>query len=151
MAFKITQFVAIVLAVLALVPAGAHLFELPHKIGMTQEQYFTVQAIYRGWALFGIPLIGAIVAAAVLAIMLRDQPLPFWLVVVTLVCLAAGLAVFFSWIYPANQATRNWTVAPMDWAELRKRWEYSHAANAVLNFTGFCTLVLSVLTTGRKD
>ena len=72
MALKTMQFVAIVLAALALIPAGAHFFELPHKIGMAQEQYFTVQSIYRGWALFGIPMIGAIVVTAILAIILMQ-------------------------------------------------------------------------------
>jgi hypothetical protein len=38
----------------ALVPVGAHLFELPNKIGLSEEHYFLVQSIYRGWALFGI-------------------------------------------------------------------------------------------------
>jgi hypothetical protein len=34
---------ALVLTALALVPAGAHLFALPNKIGLAQEQYFIVQ------------------------------------------------------------------------------------------------------------
>lgn len=149
MVLRTVQFVAVILMVLTLIPAGAHLFELPHKIIMTQEQYFTVQGIYRGWALFGIPLIGAIVVAVILAVMLRAQPVPFRLVVATAVCLAAGLAIFFTWTYPANQATQNWTVVPADWMSLRARWEYSHAANAALNFVAFCTLALSILATRR--
>ena len=36
-----------ILTALALVPAGAHLFELPNKIGLAQDQYFIVQSIYR--------------------------------------------------------------------------------------------------------
>lgn len=147
MALKTVQFFAAVLMALALVPAGAHLFELPHKIAMTQEQYFTVQSIYRGWSLFGIPLIGGLVVTAVLAIMLRAQQLPFSLALVAVLCLAAALAVFFVWTYPANQATQNWTVAPDDWARLRAQWEYAHAVNAVLSFVGFCALMLSILTT----
>jgi hypothetical protein len=39
------------LTALAVVPAGAHFFELPNKIRLSQEQYFTEQGIYRGWAL----------------------------------------------------------------------------------------------------
>jgi hypothetical protein len=45
-----------------LVPSGAHLFALPNKIGLAQDQYFVVQNIYRGWALFGIVLFGALIA-----------------------------------------------------------------------------------------
>lgn len=58
MALRAVQFLAIVLTALALVPAGAHLAELPNKIGLDQEAYFIVQSIYRGWALFGIALFG---------------------------------------------------------------------------------------------
>jgi hypothetical protein len=68
------QFLAIVLIALALVPGGAHLLELPNKIGLSQEQYFTVQGIYLGWALpAGVVLIGALAASLVLTIMLRGR------------------------------------------------------------------------------
>jgi hypothetical protein len=40
------RFLAVILTALALVPAGAHFFELPNKIGLSQEEYFTVQRIY---------------------------------------------------------------------------------------------------------
>jgi hypothetical protein len=50
---RLLQFVAVILTALALVPSGAHMFELPHKIALTEEQYFVVQSIYRGWSLFG--------------------------------------------------------------------------------------------------
>ena len=62
MGLRSVQFLAVILTALALVPAGAHLFELPNKIGLEQESYFIVQNIYRGWALFGIVLFGALAA-----------------------------------------------------------------------------------------
>jgi hypothetical protein len=68
------RFFAVILTALALVPAGAHLFELPNKIRLSQEQYFTIQGIYRGWALFGFVLLGAIGANLVHAILIRDEP-----------------------------------------------------------------------------
>jgi hypothetical protein len=54
------------------------------------------------------------------------------------------LAVFFAWTYPANQATRNWTVITEDWQGLRTQWEWSHAASAVLTFTALCCATLSL-------
>jgi hypothetical protein len=54
MARKIAHFLAI--ALLAFVPGGAHLAEMAVKMGLTQESYFTVQQIYRGWSLFGIAI-----------------------------------------------------------------------------------------------
>jgi hypothetical protein len=56
-----------------LVPNGAHLFALPNKIGLAQDQYFVVQNIYRGWALIGIVLFGTLIANLVLAILLRGR------------------------------------------------------------------------------
>jgi hypothetical protein len=73
MALKAMQFVALMLTALALVPAGAHLFELPNKIGLSQDRYFIVQQIYRGWALFGFVLLPATASNLVLAIMLGKR------------------------------------------------------------------------------
>jgi hypothetical protein len=145
MRLKIVQFLAIVLTGLALVPAGAHLFELPNKIALGQEQYFIVQGIYRGWILFGFVLFPALAANLVLAAMLRGQSGAFRLAVLAVLCLAANLMIFFAWTYPANAATYNWTTMPANWSELRRQWEYSHAVNAVLMFAAFCSVVLSTL------
>jgi len=146
MGVRVMQFLAVMLTALALVPAGAHFFELPNKIALSQEQYFTVQAIYRGWALFGFVLIGALAANLGLAIALRRQKTPFRLALLAFLLVAATLAIFFTWTYPANQATANWTVAPENWEALRLQWEYAHATNAVLTFVALCALMLSTLT-----
>jgi hypothetical protein len=45
MNLKVSQFSAIVSTALALVPSGAHFFELPNKIGLSQEEYFTVPLV----------------------------------------------------------------------------------------------------------
>ena len=105
MGLRVVQFLAIVFTALALVPAGAHLFELPNKIGLPEHDYFVVQNIYRGWALFGIVLFGALAANLALAVLVRRQRAPFWLVVAAFLLVAATLAIFFTWTYPANQAT----------------------------------------------
>jgi hypothetical protein len=147
MALRTVQFLAVVLTALALVPGGAHFFELPNKIGLPQDQYFVVQSIYRGWALFAIAIFGAMAADLIAAILLHRQPLPFWLTVYGLVALAVMLAVFFTWTYPGNVATRNWTVVVDNWQVLRTHWEYSHAVNAVITFTSFCAVLLAAMTT----
>lgn len=138
------KFLAIVLTALALVPGGAHLFALPNKIHLTESNYFIVQNIYRGWALFGIVLFGALLANLALAWATRGQR-AFAFVLVNLVCLVATLVIFFAFTFPANQATNNWTVVPADWQQLRWQWEVSHAVNAVITFVGFCSLALSLL------
>jgi hypothetical protein len=147
---KAVQFVALVLAALALVPGGAHLFALANKIGLTAEQYFIVQNIYRGWSLLGIVLVGALLANLVLAALLRGRGTPFVLAMTAVLGLALSLVIFFTWTYPANLATNNWTTIPANWELLRREWEYSHAANALVTLASFCALALSVLETRDK-
>ena len=149
MALKSLQFLALMLTALALVPAGAHLFALPNKIDLAQDQYFIVQQIYRGWALFGAVLIPNLLLVLALTILLRHERAAFRLALTALACLALSLLVFFIWTYPQNVATHNWTVAPAGWTDMRMRWEYAHAVDAVLTFIGFCALVLSTLQAPR--
>jgi hypothetical protein len=146
---KIVQFLALLLNALALVPAGAHLFALANKIGLSAEQYFIVQNIYRGWALFGIVLLSALVANLLLAIALRGRGPPFGFALVAFLCIALTLVIFFTWTFPANQATQNWTAIPANWEQLRRQWEYSHVANALVTLVAYGSVVLSVLTMRR--
>lgn len=150
MAMKTVQFLAIVLVAVALVPAGAHLLELVNKIGMARNEYLTAQQIYRGWALLGIVLIGAIAATFVLALFSRPQRTAFRFAAAAFLLLLATLVTFFVWIFPANQATANWTTAPENWQALRTRWEYTHAANAVLTLAAFVSTVVSALAWSRQ-
>jgi hypothetical protein len=78
---KVVQFLAVVLTALALVPGDAHAFALLNKIDLAAEPYFIVQSIYRGWALFGIVVIGALLADLALTLMLRRRggAPSFWL------------------------------------------------------------------------
>ena len=138
------KFLAIVLTALVLVPGGAHLFSLPNKIALTESNYFIVQNIYRGWALFGVVLFGALFANLALARAMRGRR-AFVFVLICLGCLVANLVIFFAFTFPANQATNNWTEVPADWQELRWQWEVSHALNALIAFVGFCSLALSLL------
>jgi hypothetical protein len=48
MNLRVVQFRAVVLTALAVVPAGAHLFELPNKINLPRDAYLTVQGVYAG-------------------------------------------------------------------------------------------------------
>lgn len=146
MPLKTTIFLALVLTALALAPSAAHLFELPNKIGLSQDQYFIVQNIYRGWALLGSVVIAAILINLLLVYLLWAQLPARWFALLAFVCVLGGLIVFFTWTYPANVATDNWTAVPENWRALRTQWEYSHAANAVLTFVAFCSLTLAALT-----
>lgn len=146
MASKLLPFLALVLTALALVPAGAHLFALPNKIGLDEQDYFTVQSIYRGWALLGAVLLGAILANFLLALRARRRrPAASPWALAGFLLTTASLGVFFLWVYPANQATENWTVVPPDWQALRQHWEYGHAASALLIFAALCSVTIAAL------
>lgn len=146
---KIIQFLALILTALVLVPSGAHLFELPNKINLSESDYFIVQNIYRGWSLFGIALIGALAANLALTMSLRGQGAAAAFALIGFICLAITLAIFFLFTFAANQATDNWTTVPADWRDLRWRWEISHAVNAIIVFIGFCSVTLAVLSARR--
>jgi hypothetical protein len=139
------HFLAIVLGALALVPAGAHLLELPNKITLPQADYFIVQGLYRGWWLTGFVLIAATLVDLVLALHLRRRRAIAGPAGAAFLLLAATLAIFFTWTFPANQATRNWTVVAENWQALRLRWEFAHASGAILTFVALCAAVLSAL------
>ena len=68
-----TRFIALLASAVAMSGALAHLFELPHKIGLSAADYLTVQQIYRGWALLGIPVAAALVSTLMLAILVRHS------------------------------------------------------------------------------
>lgn len=148
MLVRIVSFVAVVLTALALVPVGAHFFEHWRKMALPRDAYFTVQTIYNGWAWFGVVIVGALLANAFLALLLRRQAgaVP---AVVAAVLIAATLAVFFTWTQPTNVATANWTRIPAGWEALRVQWEYSHAANALITFAALCCSTAAAIA-GRR-
>ena len=90
-------------------------------------------------------LFPAMVFNVLFAIMLRSEGTAFALAIAACVLMAATLAVFLTWTQPANAATHNWTTSPANWAELRRQWEYSHAANAGVIFASFCCVTLAAL------
>jgi hypothetical protein len=135
---RLCQIVAVVLTALELVPTGAHFFELPNKIRLSRDGYLTVQHIYNGWAWFGVVLIAGSLVNLALALLLWRCGRRYWASLAAGLLLAATLAIFFAWTYPANQVTANWTTLPADWEPLRTQWEISHAVNALLTFAALC-------------
>lgn len=142
---------ALIFVALALVPAGAHLASLLNKINRAPEAYLIMQQAYNGWALFGIVVFGALLTTALHTILVWRQRGPFWLSLAAFLLIVATQIVFWTFTYPANAATNNWTVVPANFEDWRQQWEYSHAMNAILTLVAFILLVLSVLETRRED
>ena len=144
-------FLAMMFVALSLGPLLAHLLELPNKIDLSKERYFVVQNIYRGWAFLGFVVFGALISTLALTVVLRREYLVRTLALCAFLCVTGGQAVFWTWTYPANVATDNWTVAPENWQHLRTLWEFSHAADAVLNLAAMGLLIVAALAWRRNS
>jgi len=139
---SLVQLLAVVLTAVALVPAAAHVLELPNKLPMPREEYLTVQRMYRGWQFAGFVVCGALVATLWLAIVAEgDAKGP---AIIAFLAILGTQVVFWGITFPVDQRTHNWTAAPEDWERLRDRWEISHAASALLNFVALVCVALAI-------
>ena len=145
MGVRLVLFAAVILTALALVPSGAHVLELANKIGLDRENYLTVQQIYRGWAWLGGVLIAAVLANGCAAVVARRRKSAMILAAAASILMCVTLGIFFTWTFPVNQATNNWTIAPAGWQALRTQWEYSHAASALVTFLALCSTTAASL------
>ena len=145
MAYKVTFFIALLATALAFGAAVAHALELPNKIGLGRDQYFTVQRAYDGWAQLAYVLAVQFLALVTLAFLSRGMTTVFWFVIVAILCLVGAQVIFWVYTYPANVATQNWTVPPADWETLRTQWEYSHLAGAVFQLGSMISLFVAAL------
>ena len=147
---NIAFFVALLASAMVLGPALAHVMELPNKIDLPRDEYFIVQKAYRGWSQIGWVLLVQVVALVTAAILERSDRRVMIQTVLALACVAGAQGLFWTFTYPANVATANWTAKPDDWEKLRTHWEFSHAAGALLQLLGFCLLVGAALARGRR-
>jgi hypothetical protein len=146
MSYDMVSFAAIFFCGLALVPAAAHVMELPNKIRLSKEEYLVAQKLYRGWQFVAPVVILALISTALLAGRMRNAVPDSEVASITaFLCVAATQLVFWIFTFPVNRATHNWTSVLPNWEALRRRWEYSHAASAALNFVAFTAAVLAVL------
>ena len=150
MLVKSVGLLAVISVALCLVPAGAHFFELANKMSMSQPEYMTVQKIYAGWSFFGIAVIAALLITLIHTFLAGSDRTAFFLSLAAFLCLAATQGIFWTFTYPMNVASNNWTVTPADFEAARRQWEYSHAVNAVLTFVALVTITASVVT-GKRD
>jgi amino acid transporter len=145
MATKTFFFLSILFTAVAMAAGFAQVFELLNKIHLSREDYLTVQQLYRGWALLGITVVGALLSTLMVTVLVRENRRVFSLTLTATICIALSLLVFFLFTYPTNQETHNWTHLPEHWQALRRQWEYSHAVGAGLYFIALTALTLSTL------
>jgi hypothetical protein len=68
---------SLLFAVLALIPAGAHLFSMNNKLRLGRTDYLVAQRAYDGWSLFAIVMIGALLSTLLLSLWLYRAAQPF--------------------------------------------------------------------------
>jgi hypothetical protein len=140
-----TGFLGLLSVTLLLIPLGAHLLELPAKMGLGRADYRTVQQLYRGWAWSGVVVVVALASTATLGVRLRARRREWWPAALAFAGVALSQVVFWTFTFPVNTRTENWTRLPDDWETLRARWEYSHAIAAVLVLGAAVSLFVLVL------
>jgi len=150
-AFESVRLLAVISVALCLIPAGAHFFELANKMSLSTAEYMTTQKIYAGWSFFGVAIIAAIAFTLTHTVMVRADRTACLLSLTALLLLGATQVIFWTFTYPMNAATNNWTVIPQDFEAVRLQWEYSHAVNAVLTFVALVTITLSAFTYTRDS
>jgi hypothetical protein len=143
--YDVAFFIALLATALALGAALAHALELPNKINLPEREYFIIQQVYRGWNQLAYLLLIQLASMLAVAGLSRHEPRVLWPTLVALLCLLCAQALFWTFTYPANVATDNWTAIPAEWESLRTRWEYSHAFGAAFQLLAMSALIIAVL------
>ena len=146
------RFVTVMLAALTLTMTSAHVLELPQKMQYDAQMYSAVNTtLYRYFAIVGgAYTVSSILAAFVLAFLVRKRSKPFRLVLAAAICLLLAFGSWLILVAPVNREIAYvLTIAPETvpslWMRLRERWEYGHAVGFVITLTGFGLLIFSLL------
>jgi hypothetical protein len=152
------RLITLLLAALALTMESAHLLELPQKMHYDAQMYSAVNTtLYRYFAIVGgVYQVGSIVAAAILAFLVRKRRPSFEWTLAGALCLLLAFGIWLTIVAPVNgEVTKALGTAPASvpaiWMRLRNQWEYGHAAGFVVQLIGVCMLLLSVLVETPKS
>ncbi len=155
MFLKVWRFIAVMLSALTLGLGFCHLMQLPAR--MAWDQYLWVDSTVGGglYAWFGsvgaMIDVAAVLVLVLLAYFVKEHGRPGYCPAL-LAALLFALALVLWWvvIYPVNVELATWVNGPVpdDWTRWRGRWEWGHAAIAIIELCGFGALVWSVLEDG---
>jgi hypothetical protein len=152
MLLKGTRFAAVLLAALTLGLGFCHLMQLPSRLGW--DQYLWVGSTVQGglYAMFGsigaVLFVATVIVLALNAYFVREHGRPgFKLAAAAAALFALALALWRVLVYPVNVELAKWVDGPVpaDWTSYRARWEWGHAAIALVELAGFAALVGAVL------
>jgi hypothetical protein len=159
--FEIALITAAFLAAVVMGQALAHAMEMPGKMRLNRDQYYTVQTIYYpGFTIGGIAEPLSILATGAALLIISAGSESFWWIAGALVALALTHLLFWIVVQPVN---RQWLGSTKlsgaaehffrtgqagslagDWTRLRDRWERGHAARAVAATIGFLLLLMAM-------
>jgi hypothetical protein len=160
--FDLLQVVTVMIVALPTALSVAHALELPGKMRLDEDTYRAVQHIYYpGFTIGGAAEPLSIIATGLLLLLTPAGTAAFWLVLIAFLAMIATVAIYWLAIHPVN---KHWMEGqPVsasgatffgvgaqreggqpEWTELRDRWEYSHAARAVVTTIGLVALVVSL-------
>jgi hypothetical protein len=166
--FLTLQVLSVCLVAVAMSLALAHALELPGKMRLDKEVYLATQPIYYpGFTIGGgIGEGGGMVATLILLLLTPRPSQEFQWTLLALLGLVATHLAYWVFTHPVNKfwlrehqlngfpggffgfdpTGRSAPVATGedDWKRLRRRWEYSHVARAVLAAISLVFLVIAV-------
>jgi len=148
---RLWRFITIMLASLSLGLSMAHLLELPRRMQFDQQLWVRVtvfENVYRYFGSVGAAFeIGSVLAAIVLAFLVRKHGSTFYWTLGGAILLVLALVSWVIFVAPMNAEFATWLTNPVppDWTRYRNQWEYAHAVNALLKMIGLSSLVISVL------
>lgn len=156
------QVVCVILVAIAMALTLAHTLELPGKMRLGKEAYFSVQQIYYpGFTIGGVAEPLGIIALLALLVFIPPPGTRFWWTVAAFVSLVAMHLVYWFVTHPVNSF---WTkdiqltgfgatffslfapeISSGEWTKLRDVWEYSHVARAALGMLSLIFLTIAVM------
>jgi hypothetical protein len=144
------QFVALVLPSLSMgVHFGTWLTEAPMPETQSGPLFTEVQQGRDRVAARIMPILGnaSIVSVAACVFLVRAVPVALALSLIGLALIVGDMAVTLICNVPINKKVQSWSVAapPLEWAELRDRWEKYHTIRTVLIVSGFSLFASSVV------
>jgi hypothetical protein len=150
MVLKLWRFATIVLCALLVTLGFGHLWQLAPRMAYDAPMWFVTLDLYEQFGPAGpgpVIEVGALFTTAVLAVMVRSRAPAYGLTVLAAGALGLGMAIWWAVVFPVDEAMAGWTLEtiPPDWTALRARWEYAHAARAILSFLSLGAFTWSVI------
>jgi hypothetical protein len=149
MLVKMTRFVSLLCAALALGLTLTHDLEISGKQQLSGAEWLVVQqTFYGGFAIVGgIAQIVGLISTGVLLLLLRKRRTAFVLTLVATLSFAGMLALFAFGNNPLNQQIAIWTPQslPANWHEIRDAWDRFHATSSALAALAFTALLIALL------